>query len=97
MFKSRVGDIVVGICPCPPSPACPATGIITTGNIMDFSGGSLTARVGDIVTFPCGASVITSGSIMGLSGGMPTAMLGSTVNGIGNGIVTTGNPMDQIM
>jgi hypothetical protein len=34
---------------------------------------------------------------MFLSGGLPTAMLGSSVNGIGNGIVTTGNPMDQIM
>jgi hypothetical protein len=96
MFKSRVGDIVIGLCPCPPNPACPATGIVATGNMMDLSGGSPVSRVGDIVVFPCGISIITSGSIKYLSGGLPTAMLSSIVSGTGNGIISTGNPMDQI-
>jgi hypothetical protein len=96
MFKARVGDVVIGTCPCPPSPACPTTGIIASGNPTELSGGSSIARVGDIVVFPCGVSVITTGSIMHLSGGSSIATLGSVVNGVGNGIVVTGNPTDLL-
>ncbi len=91
MLAVHVGDIVVGCCPCP-SGCCPTTAVVSTGDPRYLDTGTPRARVGDIVVFPCGASVITSGIPTEIDSGMIAATLGSTVSGAGQGIVVTGIP-----
>jgi len=94
MLSIRIGDIAVGFCPCPPSPACPAVGVIVSGDMMNLSSGMPRARISDIVMFPCGPFIITTGDFNNLSSGMPIGMIGSQCVGAGTGTVVTGNPME---
>ena len=91
MILARVGDIVVGICPSPNGPV-PATGIITSGSPRALESGMPFARIGDIVTFPCGVSVIATGAPRYLEAGLPVARIGDTVTGIASGTITSGSP-----
>ena len=91
MLTIRVGDVAVGVCPCPPA-MCPSTGIVSTGDPTHLNSGSPTARMGDIVMFPCGGFVITIGSPVDIESGLLQARIGAPCVGAGTGIVTTGNP-----
>ena len=91
MFSIRVGDVAVGICPCPPS-MCPSTGVVSTGDPTHIDSGTPISRIGDIVMFPCGGFVITAGNPIYIYSGMPAADLGSPCVGAGNGVIATGNP-----
>jgi len=89
MLAIHVGDIAVGCCPCT-SGCCPVTGVVATGDPRFLDNGTPRARVGDIVAFPCGASVISTGVPTEINSGTPAATLGSIVSGVGHGIITTG-------
>lgn len=91
MILARVGDTVIGTCPSP-NGVIPAVGIITMGSPRALETGLPIARIGDIVTFPCGASTIVTGGSRYLEGGLPVARIGDTVSGVGNGIITMGSP-----
>ena len=91
MITIRVGDIAYGLCPCPPS-MCPVTGIVATGNPSHIDTGNFTARMGDVVIFPCGTSIIMVGVPQNIQGGQPQALIGAPVSGAAQGMVITGNP-----
>lgn len=98
MLSVRISDVAVGLCPCPPSPSpCPATGVVVSGNPLDFVGGMPKSRMGDIVLFPCGGFVITIGNPLHISGGMPAAVIGAPCVGAGIGNVVSGFPSDLII
>jgi len=97
MLATRIGDTAVGWCPCPPSPSCPATGVVVTGDPQNLSSGSPISRMGDIVMFPCGGFTIVFGSPNYLSSGLPVSTLGSTCIGAGSGIIVTGDPQNLIL
>lgn len=91
MVLARVGDTVVGICYTPDGPK-PAVGIITSGSPRSVESGMPFSRLGDVVTWPCGASIISTGSSRMVETGVPVARLGDHVVGIGVGIITSGSP-----
>lgn len=91
MILARVGDTVVGVCPSPSGPV-PAVGVISSGSPRALETSTPIARVGDIVTFPCGVSTIVTGAPRYLEAGTPVARIGDAVAGIGNGTITTGSP-----
>jgi len=93
MITARIGDIAVGVCPCPPTGMCPATGVVVTGDPLHLNGGSPTTRIGDIVMFPCGGFTIVTGMFQSFQGGMPLASIGSNCIGAGSGMIVTGNPL----
>jgi len=92
MILARVGDIVNGLCPAPHGGFVPVVGVISSGSPRAIEGSMPYARVGDIVSFPCGTSVITTGTPKFIEAGMPLARVGDTVSGIGFGTITSGSP-----
>ena len=91
MLATHVGDIVVGCCPCIAG-CCPTTAVVASGDPRYIDNGTPRSRVGDIVAFPCGASVIVTGLPTEICSGTPVSTLGSVVSGAGQGIVVTGIP-----
>ena len=88
MLVVRIGDVAIGLCPCPPS-MCPASGIVASGSFNYIEGGPPLARLGDIVMFPCGSFIITTGTFSFIEGGLPATQIGASCVGAGTGIITT--------
>lgn len=86
MLIARVGDVAVGMCTCS-SPPYPDVGVITVGDPMHIDMGSPVARLGDIVTFSCGAGTIVTGTPMHTSAGPLVSRTGDAVTGCGNGTI----------
>jgi len=88
MLAVRIGDVAIGLCPCPPS-MCPASGIVASGSFQYIEGQSPLARLGDIVMFPCGGFIITSGTFKMIEAGLPATQIGASCVGAGTGIITS--------
>ena len=91
MLTVRIGDVALGMCPCPPA-MCPSVGIVATGSFTNFDSGLPLARLGDIVMFPCGSFIISMGLPTDIEELLPATTIGAPCVGAGSGLIVTGNP-----
>lgn len=89
MNAAKVGDTVIGICLCVPTPPgpFPATGIITTGSSMLTTTGLPIAITGSLVMFPCGTATIIASNPRVLDTALSVARTGDQVTGCATGTV----------
>jgi len=89
MMVAKMGDIAIGTCICvvPPVTPFPATGVITTGNVLLLTTGLPVADNLSIVMFPCGPAMIIAPQISFISGPGILARTGNMTTGCGIGTV----------
>lgn len=85
---ARIGDIVIGTCPCHDSPRA-YVGIIATGSPTTLVEGSPAATVGSVAV-GCHTSIVATGLGNVLTESRPTATTGSVAVGCPTGVVVTG-------
>ncbi len=90
MLTVRIGDVAIGLCPCPPA-MCMTSGIVASGSFGYIEGTSPLARMGDIVLFPCGGFIITMGAFPFIEAGLPATQIGASCVGAGTGMITSGS------
>jgi len=92
MKVAKIGDIIVGVCPCHPVPI-PYTALIISGSFTSSFMYMDNARIGDIGVCSCGhVTVIITGSGIATMDYRPTSRIGD-VAVCPPGVVVTGSNM----
>ncbi len=85
---ARIGDIVIGTCPCHDSPRS-YVGVIATGAPTVLVEGRPAATIGSVAV-GCHPAIVCTGNATVLSGGRPTATIGGIAVGCPTGVIVTG-------